>query len=387
MAVLSRTGWPVYLGEESHFQSCIHAPTREARHRILGALIDGQEKPHGRWARQIASCGTGAKFYIDQVQKRVRPWIHRCKNRMCPFCGKKRSADTSARIEEHVLHYNHPRHIVLTVKSVDKPLREQLDTMRRWFGKLRRLKAFKDRVIRGIYAIEVTMNEKTHLWHPHVHIIYDGMYFPFKLLQRLWHEVTGASEIVYIGDVTDRPGMAKEISKYCGKPAKLSLLTDEQIRNYAAAVSGLRMIQDFGKKLAKPVTDEIKDEQPERGEYAISLSRVVWLAENGWIEAQRLAVLIARTTPMFATYIWERMPQLSPADSPVTALKKHMALVRGQARPRAMPPGLADTTPETAADLYKAFTVFQEADEAGKFNSSSERLLLGIGDVVEEVAT
>jgi len=369
--------WPLTLPEQSDLQETIHEKTWRTRSQVILALHDSYHQQTKNAARSMATCSDVVRFYIDPDAGHVRPWLSRCRQRLCPMCGKLRSTDVSRKLKLLVATMKDPRHLILTVKSTPLPLRVQLDNLRSSLSKLRRSTPWKTAVDGGVYVIECTHNTNTGLWHPHLHVLYDGRFFPVKQLQRLWHDITNGSEIVWLRRVDDGNAAANELSKYVSKPAHLHELADPLIREYHAATRGTRMLQAFGNCHGRNLHDDDEHEDLSPDTYAVSLNRLVWLAARGAPTPQRLVVLIAERFPTFAAYIYHAAPQLTP---PVPSSQQHlrlMARLRGEAPPPPTPAGpasgpgppgaVADRTEELNAEIFLAFTRYRQEDQADSF--------------------
>lgn len=319
--------WPDGLPYQTRLQESIHGGHETARNKIVRALWDAKTKAHTRWALSMSSCCTGARFAIDPAKAAVQPYIHRCKSRLCPLCSNTRSGHVAKQIADLIAPWTQPRHIVLTVKSHAGGLAEQLRQLTTWFAKLRRTPEWKRMVKGGVYTLESTVNGDTGFWHPHLHILAEGLYFPVKLLQRLWHDITGGSQIVWVEQVYDRFGASKELAKYIGKPQHVAEMTLEQIAEYAAAVHGRRMVQTFGTAHHKTIADEDPSEEPSENAYTVSLSRLMYLARQGELIAQTLVLLIGMRWKIFHGYVEDIFDGLTlegipPPDSPKELIDK-----------------------------------------------------------------
>jgi hypothetical protein len=331
--------WPKTLPEQNGLQDAIHAPDLAERDRYILALIDSPYQDLQNLARRMATCADSVHLYVDPELGEIHEYLHRCKSRLCPLCARSRAMNVSEQVEDLVKEMTTAKHLVLTVKSTDNPLNAQLRDLRTWFAKLRRTKLWTAKVKNGVYTIETTINEKTGLWHPHIHCVFDGDYIPYKMLQREWHAITGGSEIIWIEKVDNAQGIARELCKYIGKPQKAESWTDEQIRTYAAAIKGARMMQSFGKKPIKAIEDKLPD-QPGRGDrWSIGLARILWLADMNIDAAYDALPLIAERFPHLGRYIYQRMPQLEPEGDRAARLLRIMAIIEtGRAPPRATAP-------------------------------------------------
>ncbi|GAH75295.1 unnamed protein product, partial [marine sediment metagenome] len=223
-------------------------------------------------------------------------------------------AEIISRLVAAMVDFSRPLQMTLTVKSRDEDLGDQLRSVRQAFRRLRQRPEWKSRVARGWYTFEITLNPTTRLWHPHVHVLFDGKYFPQQMLSRLWHECTDDSKIVWVADVKSLHNAAHELAQYLGKPAHVEGLTPMEIRTYTDATKGTRMIQSFG-GVAKPTAPKADREPLPVGRcFDYRLDRVVHLAQRGCAMALELAAAIADRWILYAPYIYDRVPELMPED-------------------------------------------------------------------------
>jgi hypothetical protein len=354
------SAFPLTLPEQNNLQEVLHEPHWTERTKIILALADPDLSSQVPMARKLASCGTAIRFFLDETTRTVNPWIHRCRHRLCPFCAKFRAARVADQLEASMSAMTHPRLIVLTVKSTSGPLHEQLHDLRRWFAKLRRTKLWRSSVLRGDYTIEITINLETGLWHPHLNAVYDGKFIPHKQLQLAWHTITKNSQVVWISDVTDKPGAAYELSKYIGKPQTVSHLPPAKIREYAQAVHSVRMVQSFGKRAGVQVRDQDHKQTPAPRQSSISLPQLLWQANNGNQNALHLARLVAQTWPYLAPIVWHTFPQLSPERTQADKLACTYAIMHGGKVPRRQPPPKQGNPDIVKAQLWAGFALLQK---------------------------
>jgi hypothetical protein len=229
----------------------------------------------------MARCCHDLRLEADPEAERVTATLDRCKHRLCPFCAAARSAHIAAQVRAAMITYARPRTIVLTQKSTQEPLATQLRKLRTRFHKLRSLAYWKNKVTAGVYVIEVTRNETTGLWHPHMHIIYAGGYLPFQELKTQWQKVCGDSDVVSISEVNDKTKAAYELAKYVGKPAAVAEWPDRSITEYADAIHHTRLLGSFGKRPASKLEDKHPDEHPTNPSISVSLTYLTHLANYG----------------------------------------------------------------------------------------------------------
>lgn len=189
----------------------------------------------------------GARYYLAEA---------RCKSRVCPRCSRIRAKSLSTRIAKLVRLMDAPRFLTLTVRSTDANLAEQVKLLRRRFATMRRRPEWTDHVSSGIYTVEITFNSATERWHPHLHAIIDGLYFPQPELLRLWQRTVGDHAGVDIRAVHGIRKLANYLACYVAKSCDLGNLRSDRLPEWAVATHGLRLAQTFGTlHHAKPQTE------------------------------------------------------------------------------------------------------------------------------------
>jgi hypothetical protein len=189
----------------------------------------------------------------------------------------------------------------------------------------------------GVYVTEITLNETTGRWHPHLHIIYAGEYIPQTQLREAWHTITEQSQIVWIEEVRDRHNAVNELCKYVGKPPKTVTWTESRITDYATAVAGSRMVQTFGNVRRHEVPDTDLNPKPSPEQFHISMGRVMYLARSGSNTAAHVLAAAAALWPYIRTYVYLEIPQLAPEEWAETRRARALARITGHMGP-APPP-------------------------------------------------
>lgn len=299
---------PPILPQQNDLQRVIHHAHWEERYSIIEALGTTYSKPLMRQAQKLAACGQSARLWLDEQTHTVKTLITRCRNRMCPWCTHARTAKAKRQILAIMHTMKHPRTIVLTARSRHAPLAEQISTMRQAFAKLRRGKEWKRLVAGGIYAVEITWNPHAETWHPHLHLIVDGEYFPQARLAWLWKKATGDSDIVWVKNVDNPISQAMELAAYIGKPPKIKAMPGRALRDYAHATQGARMLQTFGKIKAPPVDDTDPNFTPPADSQTVSVARLRFLARRQNSTATDLVAFISLRWPIFLRYFHPAAP-------------------------------------------------------------------------------
>jgi len=360
--------WDDRLPSQNDLQAAIHERHREARDRLIVALYLHGSPTLRNASLGMAQCSSRATFYVSQADSKVRPRLWRCRERMCPICGRARSFQVAHQIDEIVAQMQHPRQIILTVASRDVSLAVQLRFLRSAFSRLRRTPWWLRHVTGGVYTLEVTRNAETGLWHPHIHMLIDGTFIPWKELQLHWHKITAGSKVVWISDVTSRRDSVLELCKYVGKPVASDDWPALDLCEYALAVRGQRMVQAFGQWRRYKVIDTDQDMVLAPDTYEVSLGNLMWLTGEGYSAPRLLVALIAERWPQFAPYIYGKFAMLETPEHAQTRRLRLMDRIRGTHTAHRS----QETVEARAARLDKqilvAFAMHRLAQESGTYD-------------------
>lgn len=180
--------------------------------------------PEHRKADRLSGCGSNAIFYRHIETGEVRVCSNKCHLRWCPMCADDRRCYISHSVADFLRECKYPKLLTLTVKHIDGPLAGQIDNLYRCFRKLRTRKDFKRYIVGGIWHFQVKVGKKDNLWHPHIHFVADGKFFPRKQLQLMWKDTTGDSHVVDVQEIHDPDNAANEVARYAATSANLANL-------------------------------------------------------------------------------------------------------------------------------------------------------------------
>jgi hypothetical protein len=139
-----------------------------------------------------------------------------CHDRFCPTCAAKRSATIRRNLAAAIQPADH-RFLTLTLRSTATPLRQQVDRLLASFRRLR-AQPWWPRYTRGGCAFfELTYNEHTALWHPHLHVILEGNYLPHQTIRAAWLKITRDSDVVHIRQAHDLDSVIRYVANYSTK--------------------------------------------------------------------------------------------------------------------------------------------------------------------------
>ena len=226
------------------------------RRSILAAFADSDDDTLLKRHDKIERCCCSAML-TRLPSGRIIPIPTRCRDRLCMTCQKQRSKVTGDRAARACRKMNSIRLITLTAPAVAAPLKDQLTQLRKALGAFRRSKDWKHHVSGGFYVIEITLNQKTGLWHPHVHVLADGSFWRQEAIKNGWrdairHHTTAwsieddSNIIVDVRKVHDGRDAARYMAKYVSKASSIDQWHPSKICEYALAVRRMRSIATFG---------------------------------------------------------------------------------------------------------------------------------------------
>lgn len=285
-------------------QRRVHRPWAGERSQILWAFARSEDPALQKRARSMAACCCSP--IIQQLQGGgLRLVPIRCRDRLCPLCAHRRARDAAAKYGRAVGMMGAARHLVLTAPAVDAPLAEQLRDLRAAVKRLRQADGWRQAVIGGVYTVEITRNKSSGLWHPHVHLVVDGHFYPQRQACSEWRAALAgrgawksmapdAPVIVHISAVHNRHQLAKYIAKYIAKPAGIGGWPEAAVCELATATHGVRMMHTFGSLHGVKLGAEEPNATTPAEQTLIGLSELDWRARQGWREA-RAAIALVRT--------------------------------------------------------------------------------------------
>lgn len=183
----------------------------------------------------------------DSLQPdRLRVSASSCHDRYCLPCGNLRGRIVAANLANRIKDQPH-RLITLTLKSDDEPLLTLIRRLYKGFSALRRRKNWRSRMAGGAAVVEVKWNAGRKRWHPHLHIIAEGKYYPKDELSADWLSVTGDSYIVDIRLIRGHRETVHYVTKYVGKPLDQTVIHDhDRLCELIGALHGRHLCLTFG---------------------------------------------------------------------------------------------------------------------------------------------
>lgn len=245
------------------------------RHVLQDKLVEALEKTeyHKHLAAKCFNCHKRfRKRRCDQNHDwAVADWkANACSLRICPHCAHRRAKILATRTQEQLSGKTDLRYAVLAERNSSN-LHAGIKSLWTAWSSLRRSVRWKRKVKGCIVALEVTYNPEMKTWHPHLNVLMEGDYFPFKELNQMWIKATNGngrtSRIQAANEST-----VFELLKYTLKVAERDKETREfylifddpaAIDEFLSAVYGSRLVRSYGALRCLKVDDEEKPEVAE----------------------------------------------------------------------------------------------------------------------------
>ena len=314
---------------ESRAQRQLHARHSETRWHVIASLKASGDAELEKRASRLDGCCFAPQIHVDQNGRPLLS-LQCCRDRLCPRCQVDRGRKAALRITELAKSMNAPRFITLTLKHRNASLVSELDRLAAAFKAIRRHASWKKHVLGGAYAVQVTRNPSTRLWHVHLHLIVDGSFWPQAQLSKAWLAATGDSPIVDIQSIPDRSATARYIATYVTKPNTIRDWPPAAVCEYAAAMHGRRTLHTFGTSHGKSIDPPEEPDAPKSAESITSIARVQRFATKGHERAIHAIEVLSRLGPTWRAAVGKPPLLFSAPQEPV--LDWELALVVSVAR-------------------------------------------------------
>ena len=183
------------------------------------ALADGDFST--TFQDRLLDCRSRAWFIRHEETGHVRLASKQCRLRWCFHCSEARQQFITSAVLPWFSKVEKPRLLTVTLKHNQDPLEEQIDFLYKSFAKLRNRKICKDAIRGGIWFFQVTYNQKTGEWHPHIHALLDAEYMLHAKLMSDWYSITGDSTIVHIRNVDNPEKTLSHNARYAARPSAI----------------------------------------------------------------------------------------------------------------------------------------------------------------------
>lgn len=203
------------------------------------------------------TCGDHASVYENPEKPgEFRVAGSCCHDRFCMPCARQRGQRIGITVHDKLAGKRF-RMATLTIKADGLSLAEAVRKLNHSFQVLRRTNTWKAHVDGGVSFLEITWSESANAWHPHLHCLIEGRYFPHEALKAAWLRITKDSPIVHLKFCEHATNVHRYVTRYVGKPFDSSFVSrPDRLDEMVTASKGLRLITTFGTWRGMPLTPE-----------------------------------------------------------------------------------------------------------------------------------
>lgn len=213
--------------------------------RVMQAL---EESGIPKLQRQAARCRQCCQLpcIVRTADGRPKAIWGYCRSRACALCQKIRGLKIRKKVVEAIQKAHRPRFLTLTLQHTDEPLGEQIDRLFASYRRLRQQALWKKTTFGAIAVMEIERNTTTGQWHPHLHIVTDGVFVHQSKWVTAWQKASRGSFIVHIRKIDSIDGAAHYVAKYTSKPAKMNGWPPEVIAEFYDGLGSRRLNNSCG---------------------------------------------------------------------------------------------------------------------------------------------
>ena len=200
----------------------------------------------------LEECASFLLFDRDIKRKHRLKHANFCRLRLCPMCSWRKSLKLFGQVSEIATELLHQQpsvrflFVTLTVPNCKaEDLSDTINNMNKAFTcltckgkKFVPAKIFKKNLLGYMKAMEITYNQATDTYHPHIHCLFtvrasyfDGSsYIKKSKWQEIWTQAMCSEQelIVHVETINSKAKSIAEMSKYPVKPTDLLSIKDEE---------------------------------------------------------------------------------------------------------------------------------------------------------------
>lgn len=263
-------------------------------------------------ATRLEDCRKISWFTRHLKSGEVRVATSSCSLRWCPVCSNVRRNFVTRSVAEWLTSCEYPKLITLTTKHSDDQLYVQINKLYGFFRELRRRTDFKKAITGGVWFFQVKKSKTDGLWHPHIHAVVTGAFFPRRRLSKIWCEITCGSMVTEIRSIKDPRGAANEVARYATSPGDISALSPDDGLSLVDAMHGRRICGTWGTGRGislRPKSTIVKEEWENIGSWLAVMSSLDDSKEaKAIVHAWKTGISLGRGISLASTdYLLARM--------------------------------------------------------------------------------
>jgi hypothetical protein len=234
----------------------------------------------------FSNCGAECVLEWCEEEKRHRIRGSYCHNRHCEPCMRAKASLLARNLRDKLA--SNPngqyRFITLTLRHTKTPLADQIKRLNTCFKKLRASKVWTTTQRGGAAMLEVKWDPETREWHPHLHVVGEGVFLDKRELESAWHKATGDSFVIDIRCITKGKDVAYYVAKYVSKGTNREVWDDPAAAvEWVVAMRGVRSCATFGNWRGHKLLAQPKDKAEWRP--VARLSQVIAKARAGHLQS------------------------------------------------------------------------------------------------------
>lgn len=272
----------------SSFRHSGWAPTRrrllQAFHRTL--------QTDNRVARFV-DCGSQVRVFRSTRDKdRFKLVGNYCRDRFCTPCARAKAWKLAQNLADFTTGRD-VRFITLTLKSHTEDLPSLIGHLYASFRRLRTSWSWKRYVDGSAAFLEIKYCPELRRWHPHLHILAEGRYYPHRYLKAAWYHATKGSFICDIRPAGHRGERVAYVTKYAGKAISSHILSDPDRLDLAlTALHGRRVCLTTGSWRGVPLLRTLTDEP---WLFVDDLDNLIYQRNNGHRQSADILSALSRS--------------------------------------------------------------------------------------------
>ena len=228
-------------------------------------------------AQRLEDCRQISWFTRHIESGEVRVASSACSLRWCPVCSNVRRNYVTRSVADWLSKCQYPKLVTLTLLHTKDSLRDQIDFLYNCFRVLRRRKEFSGAVTGGVWFFQIKKSKTDGCWHPHIHAVVTGYFFPRRRLSKIWYQITNGSMVTEIRAIKDPQGAASEVARYATCPGDLSVLSPDAGLEMVDALHGRRICGTWGTGRGislRPKSSIVKEEWENIGSWQAVVGQV-----------------------------------------------------------------------------------------------------------------
>lgn len=237
--------------------------------RVMEAYAGSGDPSLVAQGRRMAQCSSTMQINCTATHASMSP--NHCDVRACANCNIHRARKALRRwgilAEDVEQRGERLRFVTLTMRAEKgRTHGETRGIIKRAWQKLWRRKATRHYVHGAIRKLETTWNDEEDWWHVHLHLVYEGRFWPQADLEETWRDCIGDGDNggAFIEEAYD----VKELMKYSLKHHKVPL---PKVVEWAQDMAGVRELEFVGTWRGF-VDDEVQEEATDEQVEAFSIA-------------------------------------------------------------------------------------------------------------------